>query len=526
MVVVMPGRAVEHANVERYVGFSTGAPGFIAGHGLWKEAQREAAAELDALLDGLDLVRVVYGDPHGLVRSKTLTVPAFRTVLRNGMDASPGPFVFDTGHAVAIDFFTPGAGIGIDELTGAGDFILVPDPLTFRVLPHQEAKVGWVIADEYLRDGTPHPLSSRAVLKRQVERLTARSLDLVVGLEIEWTLTRFLSDGRPEGVGGFGVQGEPPAVEPVNTGYQFNLDLYADQLLPVIAPLARAYQDVGLPLRTIEHESGPGQLECTFSPMSALAAADAVLLVRSLTKQICARLGHHASFMALPSLSGLDPSGWHLHQSLYDLGRGRNAFAAEPAAGGVADPAAGAPPLSPTGIHYLGGLLESAAEVSLLCVPTVNGYRRLADRFSLSPDRVVWTVENRGSFLRVLGGDGDAASHVENRIGEPCANPYLYIAGQAAAGYDGVERAADPGAAAADPHAPDARRLPASLAEAIEAFEMSDLCRRTLGEPLWRAIALLKRSEWTRYQKWVAESGVDQAAGVTAWEQREYFEIY
>lgn len=517
MAVTMPGGAARYANTERYAGFSTGASGFVARHGLWSEAQREAAAELKARLDGLDLVRVCFGDPHGLVRSKTLTVPAFRTALRNGLDASPGPFVFDTGHAVAIDFFAEGAGIGIAELSGAGDFILVPDPLTFRVLPHQEAVVGWVIADEYLRDGGPHPLSSRAVLRRQTERLAARSLDLVIGLELEWTLTRLVNGGRPEGVGGFGIQGEPPAVEPVNVGYQFNLDLYADQLLPVIAPLARAYQQVGLPLRTIEHESGPGQLECTFSPMSGLAAADAVLLVRSLTKQVCARLGHHASFMALPALPGLDPSGWHLHQSLYDLVRDRNAFAAEDGSG----------PLSETGRHYLGGLLEHAAGVSMLCVPTVNGYRRLAERFSLSPDRVGWSVENRGSLLRVLGGAGDPATHLENRIGEPCANPYLYIAAQAAAGLDGLERAVEPGAAAVDPHAAEAAALPTSLGAAFDAFEASDLCRGALGEPLWRALALLKRSELTRYQKWAAEHGVEHAPGaVTAWEQREYFEIY
>lgn len=524
--MVMPARATEPPNVRRYSGFSTGVPGFVDRHALWSDAQREAAAEVEHVLGRLDLVRVVYGDPHGLVRSKTLTVPAFRTALRNGMDASPGPFVFDTGHAVAIDFFAQGAGIGIAELTGAGDFILVPDPVTFRVLPHQEAAVGWIIADEYLRTGVPHPLASRAVLKRQAGRLAASSLDLVIGLEIEWTLTRFTNGGRPEAVGGFGIQAEPPAVSLVNTGYQFNLDLYADQLLPVIARLAQAYQEVGLPLRTIEHESGPGQMECTFSPMSGLAAADAVLLIRSLTKQVCARLGYHASFMALPSLPGLDPSGWHLHQSLYDLVRGHNAFASEDDL------------LSETGSRYLGGLLEHAAGVSMLCVPTVNGYRRLASQFSLSPDRIVWSVENRGSYLRVLGGAGDTATHIENRVGEPCANPYFFIAAQAAAGLDGVERGLEPPAAAADPHSSGAAPLPASLGEAFDAFESSDLCRRVLGDPLRQALLLLKRSEWTRYQKWAAECGADRcpparagggASGVTPatpWEQREYFEIY
>jgi glutamine synthetase len=59
-------------------------------------------------------------------------------------------------------------------------------------------------------------------------------------------------------------------------------------------------QALGLPLRTMEHESGPGQLEFTFNPMFALVAADAMLLFRTTVKQACARLGYHATFMSLP----------------------------------------------------------------------------------------------------------------------------------------------------------------------------------------------------------------------------------
>jgi glutamine synthetase len=513
----MTSRAAESSHARDYSELGVGFVNFVDQHGLWDDARRAAAERIEQSLPELDLVRVVYGDPHGLVRSKTFTAETFRTVLRNGMDASPGPFVFDTGHAVAIDFFADGAGIGIPELTGAGDFIVVPDPLTFQVLPHEEARVGWIVGDEHLRDGRPHPLSSRAVLRRLVDGLAARSLDLVVGLEVEWSLTRYVDGGRPGGVGGFGVQGAPPAVAPVNAGYQFNLDLYGDQLMHVIVPLARALRSVGLPLRTIEHESGPGQLECTFNPMSALAAADAMLLFRSLTKQVCHRLGHHASFMALPALSGFDPSGWHLHQSLYDLEGGRNAFATED----------GPELLSGIGRSYVGGLLEHAAEGSLLCIPTVNGYRRLSEEFSLSPDRVVWSVENRGSFVRVLGMPGAPTTHVENRLGEPCANPYLYIAAQLAAGLDGVDRGLDPGSASADPHSATARPLPRTLEQALTAFETSTLYRAVLGEPLFQTLCRLKHSELGRYQKWAAENGAEAEGGhVTQWEHREYFEIF
>ncbi|PHQ51859.1 glutamine synthetase [Streptomyces cinnamoneus] len=494
---------------------STGSRDFIARHHLWDDRQRTAAAELEAALESLDFVRLVFADPHGLARSKTLTAEAFRTVLRNGMDYSPGPFVFDTGHATAVDFTVAGGGIGVDELLGAGDFVLVPDPLTFRELPYTGPRTGWVIGDEYLRSGAPHPLSSRALLRRLCGELRGKGLDYVVGLEVEWYLTRLVDEHYSGQPGGFGVQGLPPAVQPVNGGYQFNLDGLTDALEPVLAPLTRALTDLGLPLRSVEHESGPGQLEFTFAPQSALDAADAMLLFRTTTKQVCARLGHHASFMALPGLPGLDASGWHLHQSLACAATGENLFTAPD------DRSA----LSETGDRFLAGLLAHAADAALLCVPTVNGYRRMNDRFSLAPSRAAWSVESRSAFLRVLGAHGDPAAHIENRMGEPCANPYLYLAGQLAAGLDGMEHKLVPDGPAADPHDTALPPLPRSLREALDALAASDFYRQVLGAPLTECLLRLKTSELRRYTAWQAGAAADDAH-VSEWEHREYFATY
>jgi len=487
---------------------SVGRPSFVSDHGLWNAEQTDAAERVETALDDIDFVRVAFADPHGLARSKTLTAQAFRTVLRNGMNFSPGPFLFDTGHAIAIDFLGE-HGIGVDEIAGAGNFILVPDPLTFQVLPGPGPRTAWVIGDEYLRDGTPHPLSARAVLRQVLRRYAEQQLTPVLGLEVEWYLTRRLDDDPGNQGNGFGLQGQAPRVAAVNAGYQFNLDAAYDTVAPLTDPLALDLLELGLPLRSMEHESGPGQVETTFSPMSALDTADAMLLFRTFTKRFCARRGHHASFMSQPLLDAADPSGWHLNQSLVEAATGRNVFSAE----GLSDG------LSPQGKAYAEGLLSYSRELCVLSVPTVNGYRRLAAEHALAPTRVGYSVEDRTALLRVVG--SGAGTHVENRLGEPCANPYLNIAAQLFAGLDGLTGATPP-TPATPGDGPD-HMVPQSLREALDAFT-AGRAEQLLG-PLAACLAKLKDSELRRFEAWCVQAAPTPGQ-VTEWEQREYFGAY
>lgn len=503
----------------RYTEDSVGRPAFVTKFGLWDDRQAAVAEQVEADLAEVDLVRLVFCDPHGLARSKTLTADSFRAVLRNGMDFSPGPFIFDTGHAVAVDFLTD-PGVGVGEIVGAGDFVVVPDPRTFQVLPQIEPRTAWVLGDEFLRDGSPHPFATRNVLRRVCAQYAARDLAPVVGLEVEWYLTRHLG-GPPGNAGnGFGLQGAAPAVEAVNSGYQFNLDTYYDSVATVANPLATLLLALGLPLRSMEHESGPGQIETTFNPMLALDAADAMLLFRTLVKQQCARRGFHATFMSLPRIDGFDPSGWHLHQSVMDTKADRNLFSIDGTAEGI----------SAEGKTYLEGVLARAHDFCLLSVPTVNGYRRLAPRFSLSPTRIGWSFEDRSAMIRVLGGDGSA--HIENRVGEPCANPYLAIGAQLFAGLEGlIGDAPSNGSSGLGDEPRTATReaslqtLPQSLREALTAFRDSSRVQELLGKPLASCLAKLKESEASRFDEWCAEEQ-PPSGEVTEWEQREYFRVF
>jgi glutamine synthetase len=480
-----------------------GRPGFVRDLGLWSPQQQAAAEEIEACLGSVDLVRLVFCDPHGLPRSKTLSVEAFREALRNGMDFSPGPFIFDTGHAVAVDFQHESE-VGVAEILGAGDFVLVPDPLTFQVLPEGAARTGWVLGDEYLRDGRPHPLSTRHVLRRVSRAYAEAGMSPVVGIELEWYLTRRLAGTPGQATNGFGEQAEAPSVEATNAGYQFNLDGRYDSVADLADPLALQLIGLGLPLRSMEHESGPGQLETTLNPLHALDAADALLLLRSVIKRTCASRGYHASFMSLPAIEGFDPSGWHIHQSVVD-GSGRNIFS-DPD-----DPDA----LSGRGLAYVSGLLAHARGLCLMSVPTINGYHRLGKDFPLSPTRIDWSFEDRTALVRALG--GGSATHVENRLAEPCANPYLAIGSQLYAGLTGLTGGIVPTPGGEE-------TLPTSLAEALAAVDEA-AAADLLGAPLARCLTLLKQSELARFGAWAAREP-SPPSGVTAWEHREYFEVF
>jgi glutamine synthetase len=303
---------------------------------------------------------------------------------------------------------------------------------------------------------------------------------------------------------------------PAEPGYHYHSESNMDLMQPVLSALAEAYDAIRLPLRSIENEWGPGQLECTFAPADALEAADNVLLFRTATRQICRRLGYFATFMARPALPGYYSSGWHLHHSLVDVASGDNLFT----------PGTPDEQTSPLGRSILAGLLHYSGPSTVFSTPTVNGFRRFRPN-SLAPDRATWAHDHRGVMLRLLGGFGDPATRIENRIGEPAANPYLFIASQIVAGLAGVDQQLDPGPSDDEPYTAPRAMLPKSLPEALDALEREPLFRRELGDVFVDYFLKLKRTEAGRYlHSLELPGGQPQGDEPSQWEQNEYFDFF
>ncbi|WP_299955144.1 glutamine synthetase family protein [uncultured Roseobacter sp.] len=472
--------------------------GRLAQTGLLAADAVAAAEALLADLQGNDLetVRVLFPDQHGVLRGKTLVASALASVFTAGISVPSTLFLKDTSHRTVYPVWD---GAGDSPVQGAGDVLLVPDPSTFRHLP-QAPGSAWILCDAVMKSGAALPFAPRTVLRRAVQALTDAGLQMQVGLEVEFHVFEITDPALEHGDAT--MPPAPPVTRNLAPGYQFLTETLYARLEPVSEMLRRAVQAIGLPLRSMEVEMGPSQLEFTFDPADPMTHADNLMMLRTLVKEVCAQEGLHATFMSRPKLDNGCASGWHLHQSLFDT-MGTPLMMPQPD-GTLSTHAAG----------WIAGLLEHAAESCLLTTPTVNGYKRYQP-YKLAPDRVVWGHDNRGAMLRAIMAPGDRASRIENRVPESAANPYYAFASQILSGLDGLTHGRTPPPPVENPHDAGAEALPRSLGAAIDAFETSAFYRAALGSEVVDYLVRIKRAEWERY-----------LAHVSDWEQAEYFGLY
>jgi glutamine synthetase len=481
---------------------------FVQRHGLWTDDQARRARAIEQAIkkNKLELVRFSFADQHGVLRGKTIVAADAPAMMRSGVTMTTTLLAKDTAHKTVYPVFTAGGGFAMEEMQGGGDFVMIADPDTFQVLPWAP-NTGWFLCDIHFTHGKPVPFSTRQILRDALARLAREGFDFLAGLEVEFHLFKLENPRLAPADATWPPQA--PEVSLLNQGYQYLTESRFDQIDAALAPIRRGIEALGMPLRSLEVELGPSQCEFTFRPQPGMAAADTMILFRAAAKQIARRNGCLVSFMCRPVLPNLFSSGWHLHQSLIDRKRRVNVFAGDQREG-----------LSTTGLHYLGGLLAHAHAAAAFTTPTVNGYKRYRP-YALAPDRAVWARDNRGVMVRVFGGPGDPATHLENRVGEPAANPYLYMASQIYAGLDGMAQRHDPGPSADTPYETKAPPLPKNLGEAIASLRASEVFRKDFGDAFVDYFATIKEAEFARFK---AESTYQ--TDVTAWEQNEYFDLF
>jgi len=475
---------------------------FLAERGLLDAEAQARAIEVLAQVEehGIETVRLVFPDQHGILHGKAVTAGALLSALCGGITAPSTLLLKDTSQRTVFPVWSKDGNGTMPPLKGASDILLVPDPRVFHVLPWAPSSA-WLLCDVSYRDGGEIAFAPRTVLRRALAKLREQGMSMACGLEVEFHVFRVSEENLAHGDAT--MPGTPPRTALLNHGYNLLAEDLYDPAEEILDELRRCCQGIGLPVRSTEIEFGPSQFEFTFDPGAPLDQADAMMLFRALVKQVCARRGLHATFMCRPKVDNGAASGWHLHQSVMDIDSGRNLFMPE-----------GDAEMTPVAAQEIAGLLEHARECCLLTTPTVNGYKRYQS-FQLAPDRIQWGYDNSGAMVRALFRPGDPASRVENRVAEPVANPYYYIASQILAGLDGVARGLEPPPPTEEPYAETAPELPPSLIAAIEAFEDGTLFAREIGADFVAYLSRIKRAEWERYLMTVSE-----------WEQKEYFTLY
>ena len=472
--------------------------GALAQAGLLSGDERRRAAETVSLVGsaGIETIRMVMADPHGILRGKTITADALTDAFASGVRVPSTLLLKDVSHRTVFPVWTAGSDA---PMHGAGDLVLAPVAESFRTLPWSPHSA-LVHCDVLTTAGDPVSLASRQVLRSACDRLAGRKMTARVGLEVEFQVFE-ITDPALEHADTT-MPARPPATRSINQGYQYLTETRYGEAEHLLDRLRRTAQSMGMPVRSVEIEMGPNQFEFTFAPGDPLTIADMAVTFRTMVKEVCHREGLLASFMARPALPNAAGNGWHIHQSIAD-GDGKNLFT--PKSDGALTPEASA---------WIAGLLRHAAASCIATTPTVNGYKRFT-AYQLAPDRIGWAEDNRGAMLRALLAPGDPASRVENRVPDSTANPYFALAFQIFSGMDGLQRGLAAPGPLVDPYDDHVERLPATLSAAIDRFEASELYRAALGTGFVSWLSRLKRAEWERYIMTVSE-----------WEQAEYFTAF
>lgn len=418
-------------------------------------------------------IRLWFTDILGMLKSFTITQEELEAALNEGEG-------FDGS---SVEGF-----MRIDE----SDMIAMPDPTTFQLLPwrpQEHNAVARIFCDIIQPTGEHFEGDPRYVLKRNLQKCADMGYTYYVGPELEYFYfksskeTEFLDEG----------------------GYfdMIPLDAATDLRRDTVLTL----QKMGIAVDKSHHEAAKSQHEIDMRYTDALTMADNVMTYRLVVKEIALQHGVHATFMPKP-VFGINGSGMHVHQSLF---RGdTNAFFDR----------SNKYHLSRLGLSFLAGLLKYAPEFTAVTNQWVNSYKRLVPGYE-APVYISWAQRNRSDLIRepVYKIGKEKETRFEIRSPDPACNPYLCFSVLLAAGMAGIREGLEPPPPVEEnvyTMSPAMRKslgigtLPASLLEAIQLTEKSQLVREALGEHTFNAFIENKKIEWDEYRTQVTSYEIDK----------------
>jgi glutamine synthetase len=433
----------------------------------------------------VDTVIVAMTDMQGRLQGKRLHAQYFLDeVLAHGTEACAYLLAVDTEMNTV-----PGYAISSWE-DGYGDFVLVPDVSTLRLLPWQPG-TALVLADVCaVADLAPVAVSPRQVLRSALASADALGWTSLAGNELEF----IVFEDSYEKAWDAGYRGLVPA-------NRYNVDysvLGTSRVEPLLRDIRNGMAGAGLQVESAKGECNLGQHEIAFRYTDALTTADQHVLYKTGAKEIAARHGYSLTFMA--KVNAAEGNSCHIHLS-FRASDGTPVMAGDGSYG-----------LSAAGASVIAGLQAGLRDMTLLLAPTVNSYKRYVPG-SFAPTAVAWGPDNRTCALRLIG--HGPSLRVECRVPGGDVNPYLAVAALVACAVDGVRRELPlPEPVTGNAYAiSDVEHIPVSLEEAASLWSDSPLADSAFGSEVVNHYANMARVEIAAYR-----------SAVTDWELRRYFE--
>ena len=431
--------------------------------------------------DNIEHLWVIYQDYNGRSQAKTVPKARFKSVVEKGIVFAKANLDFTLEDHQAD---------GAIFLAETGDFLAVPDPRSYAVVPYHE-KTARVHAYMMHEAGGVWEGCPRGKVDAILAQFAEASLSVQVAFEPEFTL--FAKD----------VQGYTPVASNTMFTTQGLEMQYA-----LIQQIVERCETMGVPITQIGKEYGAGQYEGGVLHGDPMTAIDRYLIYKDVVRATARENGLVATFMPKP-FEHLAGNGLHIHLSLWDTA-GENDLTK-----GACDDA----PLSPTGLHFVGGLLQHADALAGAGSPTVNSYKRLQPG-SWSPAHACWGVGNRAALVRIPGMGN--RRHIEFRSGDNGCNPYIFLIALLAAGLDGVlNKTKAPAPVNEDVgHISEAAMqsmgltyIPRTVDAALNKLDQNQVIANALGEIIHQEFIKVKRTELAAYQLAVHE-----------WERNTYLE--
>jgi glutamine synthetase len=415
---------------------------------------------------GVQLVRFLYCDHSGVTRGKAIHVAHLANKLSEGLGLTRAQMAMNLLEQL----------VDVEGMEPVGEIRLVPDPNTFTVLPWTPSSAS-LICDQLDHNHRNWGSCPRLLLKDVVAQAEGMGIRVEATFENEFYLAR-------EQDGHYVPFDRAPVYSSIG------LDLSAQ----VMHNILQALEAQGIVVEQAINEYGAGQQEISIHHAPAIRAADNQLKLRDTVRGVALQHGLYASFAPKPFPDEIG-SGAHIHFSLWNSD-GRNLLY-DPQ-----DPRR----LSQLGRHFIAGVLHHLPGLLALTCPSYNSYRRLQPH-AWSSAYTAWGFDNREAAVRVVSpfwGREEQTYNLELKAVDGSSNPYLALGGLIASGLDGVARQLDPGApcehdpgrlSEAEREANHIRRLPTTMAGALDELERDSVLMNAMGDLMRRSYLAVRRAE-------------------------------